>query len=112
MTTETPFEEIAADLNRSLVELQERLAQRTTHGPVCGDAADRAEQAAEAELEDLAARHDERALDQVERALARIARGEHGRCERCDGPIPLGRLRAFPRATMCLDCVTTTEGER
>ncbi|MDP3967288.1 MAG: TraR/DksA C4-type zinc finger protein [Nocardioides sp.] len=43
-------------------------------------------------------------LMQTERALARIADGTYGVCERCEEPIGKMRLMAFPRATLCLSC--------
>jgi len=42
-------------------------------------------------------------LAQVERALEKIDQGTYGRCDRCDGPIGEGRLRAMPFATLCLE---------
>lgn len=43
-------------------------------------------------------------LEQVEHALARIADGSYGTCERCNQPIGLLRLEAYPRATYCMEC--------
>ena len=44
------------------------------------------------------------ALEQVERALARIDDGSYGVCESCGAAIGKHRLQAFPRATMCRAC--------
>ncbi|HEX6325935.1 MAG TPA: TraR/DksA family transcriptional regulator [Jiangellaceae bacterium] len=51
----------------------------------------------------LAASHRE-ILGQTERALARIDDGTYGVCERCGNPIGKARLKAFPRATLCMTC--------
>ena len=37
-------------------------------------------------------------------ALARLAAGSYGVCERCGQPIGAGRLEARPAATMCIRC--------
>lgn len=46
---------------------------------------------------------------QFERALARLEEGTYGRCEGCDGPIPLERLEIFPAATSCVSCKQSSE---
>ncbi len=51
----------------------------------------------------LAASHRE-ILGQTERALALIEDGTYGRCESCGNPIGKARLKAFPRATLCMSC--------
>jgi DnaK suppressor protein len=43
-------------------------------------------------------------LMQTEKALHRLDRGTYGICESCGNPIGKGRLTAFPRATLCLQC--------
>jgi DnaK suppressor protein len=43
-------------------------------------------------------------LAQSERALARIEAGTYGSCESCGHPIGKARLKAFPRATLCVSC--------
>ena len=51
----------------------------------------------------------ERALKQVERALARMAEHRYGRCERCDDEIDFARLKAVPQATLCMNCQRMAE---
>jgi len=46
----------------------------------------------------------------VDRALAKMDRGEYGRCERCGRPISPERLEALPWAILCIDCMR--EGAR
>lgn len=48
-------------------------------------------------------------LDQALRARTRLDDGTYGRCESCGRPIAAGRLRAFPRATLCIACKQAEE---
>ncbi len=48
-------------------------------------------------------------MEQVERALERLAAGGYGMCEGCNEPIPPARLAAFPSATLCVSCKQLTE---
>ncbi|HVA04426.1 MAG TPA: TraR/DksA family transcriptional regulator [Acidimicrobiales bacterium] len=43
-------------------------------------------------------------LDDVERALAKLAAGSYGACEDCGAPIDPLRLEAKPAARYCIDC--------
>ena len=43
-------------------------------------------------------------LADVDLALARIADGSHGACQRCGEPITAGRLAARPAARTCISC--------
>jgi RNA polymerase-binding protein DksA len=44
------------------------------------------------------------AVDQTERALARVGEGTYGICESCGNQIGSARLEAYPRATLCVAC--------
>jgi RNA polymerase-binding protein DksA len=46
----------------------------------------------------------EHVLSAIDSALARIAAGTYGLCERCGQEISPERLRAIPYATLCIDC--------
>lgn len=48
-------------------------------------------------------------VDQVERALERLAEGRYGWCETCTDEIPVARLAAFPMATLCVRCKSLAE---
>jgi RNA polymerase-binding protein DksA len=48
-------------------------------------------------------------LRAVEAALLRVADGSYGRCQVCDKPIDLQRLKAAPQAPRCYDCQTLYE---
>jgi RNA polymerase-binding transcription factor DksA len=40
----------------------------------------------------------------IDAALAKIAQGTYGKCEKCGKQIPLERLNIFPEAPFCVDC--------
>ena len=42
--------------------------------------------------------------EKLQRALAKLAEGSYGRCDRCGGPIAPGRLEAAPESALCIDC--------
>ncbi|MDG6106964.1 TraR/DksA C4-type zinc finger protein [Dactylosporangium aurantiacum] len=44
------------------------------------------------------------AIEETNAALARVAAGSYGRCERCAGPIPAERLEILPHARLCVPC--------
>jgi DnaK suppressor protein len=43
-------------------------------------------------------------VDDLDRALERLARGDYADCERCGGRIPDGRLEARPATRTCVRC--------
>ena len=53
---------------------------------------------------DALARQTEQHLAELDAALARVADGSYGSCERCGGQIPEGRLEARPVARTCVPC--------
>jgi DnaK suppressor protein len=44
------------------------------------------------------------AVDEIDRALAKIDNGTYGTCESCGQPIPRARLKALPYAALCVQC--------
>ena len=44
------------------------------------------------------------AVDEIDRALAKIDAGTYGICEKCGKPIPHARLKALPYAALCVQC--------
>ena len=44
------------------------------------------------------------AVEEIDRALAKIDAGTYGTCEQCGQPIPKARLKALPYATLCVGC--------
>ena len=43
-------------------------------------------------------------LARIDAAMARLAEGSYGRCERCGQPIAAARLAARPVAATCMSC--------
>jgi len=43
-------------------------------------------------------------LDEIEKALTKIANGEYGICEMCEDDIGFQRLKVKPHAVYCIDC--------
>ncbi|HWI03310.1 MAG TPA: TraR/DksA C4-type zinc finger protein [Acidimicrobiales bacterium] len=44
------------------------------------------------------------AVDEIDRALAKMDAGTYGICERCGKDIPKARLKALPYASLCVAC--------
>ena len=44
------------------------------------------------------------AVDEIDRALAKMDAGTYGVCERCGKDIPKARLKALPYASLCVAC--------
>jgi DnaK suppressor protein len=66
--------------------------------------ADTATETVEREIGNTLEEHDERLLQAIDDALARIENGTYGKCVNCGAPIPEERLEAMPWATLCIDC--------
>ena len=45
-------------------------------------------------------------LEQTRHVIARLDAGLYGACETCGEDIGRGRLEAFPRATLCIPCLS------
>lgn len=103
---------VRLELESTRDDLRRRTRSRVGTGPICGDAVDHASQAVESELDDLALARDLTSLEQTELVLERLAFGRYDRCERCGREIPKARLKASPRASLCLDCAHTSGGPR
>ncbi len=61
-----------------------------------------------AELPQDAAQADNAAaiLAQTEHVIVRLDAGLYGTCESCSNHVGRARLEAFPRATLCMGCVS------
>jgi len=61
---------------------------------------------------DLRIRDRERQLmDKIDAALARIEDGTFGECEECGETITVGRLKARPVTTLCIECKAKQEAD-
>lgn len=85
-------------LRRSL--LQERASLHHELASLRGSVVQPAERDEQQELAGQLAR----VLRDVEDALTRLELGTFGRCEGCGRPIAAERLRALPRARLCVRC--------
>lgn len=47
----------------------------------------------------------------IQEALQRLENGEYGVCEQCGEEIGIGRLKARPVTTLCIDCKSSQEVE-
>jgi len=66
--------------------------------------ADMATETVDREIDYTLEEHDERLLQSIDAALARIDDGTYGKCVNCGAQIPEERLEAMPWATLCIDC--------
>lgn len=55
--------------------------------------------------------NEEKILDEVNDALARIGQGTLGRCENCGQEISRARLKALPYARYCIRCARKLQGQ-
>jgi RNA polymerase-binding transcription factor DksA len=85
-------------LRRSLLDERSSLEREVASLGVCAPGCEAAE-----EIEGLLA-FLRGVLREVEDALDRMARGTFGLCEACGRPIARERLRALPRARLCVRC--------
>ena len=69
-----------------------------------GDEYDAANDSSEKETMYGVAEIESTRLNEVERALEKIDEGTYGKCERCGGRIPAGRLKVAPFASLCVKC--------
>jgi len=80
--------------------------------PDDGERNELAQEEAFERLLDRLARHEQALLVEIQRALAKIATGSYGRCERCGRPIEAARLEALPEARYCAGCARAVEAEK
>jgi DnaK suppressor protein len=101
--------ELTADVERLRGEIQAAQSEREhllrDYGDGSGeDQADAGAKTFEREHELSLANNALDMLQQDERALARLDDGTYGQCESCGQLIGKERLKAFPRATLCMSC--------
>ena len=102
----TKNEDIAQALKARLSELKGRLAEIDSElrEPLSADSQERA---TDLENQDALAgieNSEIREIQQIEKALKRIAEGTYGVCTQCGADIDPKRLKALPDATRCISC--------
>jgi DnaK suppressor protein len=115
-TVETEqFRELLLDKRRGVLDAIEFLHKENrgtlveeTGELVSGSAdqhmADTATETVDREIDYTLEEHDERLLESIDAALARIDAGTYGTCVNCGRAIAPERLEAMPWATLCIDC--------
>jgi RNA polymerase-binding protein DksA len=96
-------DELRAEYEQTLAEIADLQRDRFTDS-AGDDQADTGTKTFEREQEISLANGILERINQVERALERVAAGNYGSCEKCGNPIPVERLAAFPAATLCIPC--------
>jgi DnaK suppressor protein len=125
--TDVPRLRTEAELTQALKAEQERLRQQLAlrdeagralgesqdqESSAGGDLADVGSDLGQQEVELSMADAERDRLLEVEAALIRIAEGRYGRCLRCDGSIPLERLRVLPWTSYCRECASRFGSEQ
>ncbi|TVR35193.1 MAG: TraR/DksA family transcriptional regulator [Balneolaceae bacterium] len=55
-------------------------------------------------INEMALRDKKQILNKLERAKERGEEGQLGKCQKCGGEIPFGRLKIMPYTTRCVKC--------
>lgn len=69
-----------------------------------GDIGDAAYEGSQQEINSQLAALESRELAQIEQAVHLMRDGHYGRCEHCNGAIPIARLKALPYTQFCVTC--------
>jgi DnaK suppressor protein len=96
-------------LRAEIAAAETQIAEGDTSDGAGDDQADTGAKTYAREHEMALAHNSRDLLVQSERAVARMDAGTYGSCESCGKPIGKARLRAFPRATLCVPCKTREE---
>lgn len=101
-------------IRKKLEEERAQLLARSIPPPEAakGDDADLAAMAQAKEQAQWLANDQKQRLAQIDQALARIAAGKYGICDRCGKPIAPERMEAIPHATLCIQCQAKLEKKR
>lgn len=54
---------------------------------------------------------DRQKIKEIDAALTRMAAGNYGKCQKCGREIGIGRLRALPATTLCINCAAARESK-
>lgn len=84
--------------------LLKKLSQQTG-----GDVVDFASDTAFGDINSQLAEVENRELKNIELALGKMKAGTYGKCDGCNGNVPLARLEALPYAAHCIKCKLAAE---
>ncbi|GIF01142.1 TraR/DksA family transcriptional regulator [Paractinoplanes rishiriensis] len=93
-----PLELLRTMLEEQFVLQTRRLTELTIYGRLPGHAG------YDPNTLDILTTSARQAIADTAQALRRMTEGTYGRCEQCQRPIPLGRLREVPHARYCTRC--------
>lgn len=99
--------EITGQVNHLEQDLREEIADNQN---MPGDMADHGSGELNQHLSVTLMENDRIELARIEKAIAQIESGNYGKCESCQKPIPMPRLKALPWATRCINCQSKYEG--
>ncbi len=102
----TEFETLTKTLNDRLAELTSRVRRidENLSQPLPADFEEQAVDLEDHEAMEAVENAGMLEIQQIRRALARIAEGSYGSCTRCGEIIAPKRLEALPTATLCIAC--------
>lgn len=100
------YEALKSELEARRAAMQSRLSsiKRDVTREHSGDSAEQAQERENDEVVDAIGNETRQSLYAIQVALDKIAEGTYGECEQCGSDIGIGRLRALPEATRCVDC--------
>jgi DnaK suppressor protein len=101
------YAEIWTDVRRELQKRDEQRYEDLIQG--VGDIEDEAMADLLVDLNLAENNRDIEELRAVHAAIARLTRGEYGKCQSCGIEIPAARLAAMPQAELCVDCQSRRE---
>jgi len=106
------FERLLLNQKKELLQETVRAVQEMNEpNDSFADPTDRASWESES-TRDLRIRDRERKLlEKIDQALQRIVDGTYGECEECGDMISVGRLRARPVTTLCIQCKAEQEAK-
>jgi DnaK suppressor protein len=118
MTTTTSIRETVDRIRRTLLDRQRALFHdvdgleadlRLLEEDRPAEVETRAQEEALVRLLDRVRERDRHELEEIQRALGKIAAGVYGVCEGCGEPIGVERLEATPEARRCIECERALE---
>jgi DnaK suppressor protein len=96
-------------LVRQIAEIEARYSDETAEAARTGDEGEPETVTTDRERDLSLLENAKDLLDQVERALRKIADGTYGRCASCGKAIEAARLKALPHASLCIACKRADE---